>query len=101
MGTISVPVGTQVCAITLSDTTYALVGGKDYALEFQGTGSTDISFTTENAIPTVSSSVTPDAALVGFGIVSSPPPYSGYEMGFEVDFTPVPEPYTYIAGALM
>jgi len=102
LGTISVPSGTkQVDSITLSDTTYDLVGGTDYALEFQGTGSTDIPFTTESGLPTVTSSVTPDAALVGFSPVGSPPPVSSIEMGFEVDFTPVPEPSTYIAGALL
>lgn len=102
LGTILVPSSTkQVDSITLSDTTYDLIGGTDYALEFQGTGSMDIPFTTAGSLPTVMSSVTPDASLVGFGIVSSPPPYSGYEMGFEVDFTPVPEPSTYVAGALL
>ena len=47
------------------------------------------------------SSVTPDASLVGFGLVSSPPPTPVYQMGFEVDFTPVPESSTYIAGAML
>jgi hypothetical protein len=101
LGTISVPgMTTQANSITLSDTTYGLVGGTDYALEFNGGATMDIPLTA--SVPTtVMSSVTPDAALVGFGLVNSPPPFSGYEMGFEVDFTPIPEPSTYISGAMM
>jgi len=105
LGTVLVPHNTlRVDSITLSDTTYNMVGGTDYALEFyDGSTETDVPFTSAglNNIPTVMSSVTPDASLVGFSPVSNPPPYAGYQMGFEVDFTPVPEPTTILAGALM
>jgi hypothetical protein len=102
LGTMSIPgMTTQVNPVALADATYMLTGGTDYALEFTSVANMDIPLTTTGNAPTVTSGVTPDASLVGFGIVSSPPPYSGYQMGFEVDFTPVPEPSTYITGALM